>query len=119
MDPQCVPYQKLSIYQTKARLYIVGYCKMRSSFSFLKLSKQEPTQLDVAEVAGNYSLQEIRAMLSQINAANAHLGGLQLVTHVSCVPQPGTPPHSLTLVCTSSLHTLPKLSYTSSLYLCH
>ncbi len=81
-----MPYQKLSIYQTKARLYIVGYCKMRSTFSFLKLSKQEPTQLDVAEVAGNYSLQEIRAMLSQINAANAHLGGLQLVTHVSLAP---------------------------------
>ncbi|GLI58435.1 hypothetical protein VaNZ11_000152 [Volvox africanus] len=81
MDSQEIPYQRLSIYQTKARLYIVGYCKLRGTAALLKISKQEPTQLDVAEVVGNYSLDEIRAMLSQIHMANAHLGGLQLVTH--------------------------------------
>ncbi|GFR42965.1 hypothetical protein Agub_g3963, partial [Astrephomene gubernaculifera] len=81
MDGNGIPYQRLSIYQTKARLYIVGYCKLRATAALLKVSKQEPTQLDVAEVVGHYSLEEIRAMLSQIHMANAHLGGLQLVTH--------------------------------------
>ncbi|KAG2485099.1 hypothetical protein HYH03_016195 [Edaphochlamys debaryana] len=103
MEP--VPFQRLSVYQTKARLYIVGYCKLRGTAALLKaggggaglrqllgpglcwnssnrpLSKQEPTQLDVAEVAGGYSLAEVRTMLGQIHSANAHLGGLQLVTH--------------------------------------
>lgn len=80
--PQPYPYQKLSIYETKARVYIVGYCKHRRAYAILKFSKQEPQQLDVVEDPGSYSLEEVNAILRQIHLANTHLGGLQLVTHV-------------------------------------
>eukprot|EP00201_Polytomella_parva_P009579 CAMPEP_0175056154 /NCGR_PEP_ID=MMETSP0052_2-20121109/10505_1 /TAXON_ID=51329 ORGANISM="Polytomella parva, Strain SAG 63-3" /NCGR_SAMPLE_ID=MMETSP0052_2 /ASSEMBLY_ACC=CAM_ASM_000194 /LENGTH=328 /DNA_ID=CAMNT_0016321133 /DNA_START=101 /DNA_END=1087 /DNA_ORIENTATION=- len=75
-----VSYHKLSVYQTKARLYIIGYNKQAKSFSLLKFSKQEPKVLDVVEDPGSYTLKEINNLLRQIHEANAQLGGLQLVT---------------------------------------
>lgn len=76
-----VPFQKLSVYQTRARVFIVGHCKHRQTFSLLKASKQEPTKLVLIEDPRTYTVSEINVLLREVHEANAHLGGLQLVAH--------------------------------------
>ena len=46
------PLQKISIYQTRARVYLVGFDKARKAYSLLRLSRghEQGHELDAVEV---------------------------------------------------------------------
>ena len=79
--PSCPP-ERLSLYVTKQRNYVVGSWKSGQEFRLLKISRQDPNDLDFSEDPGVYSKKEIEALTAQIHSGNLHNGGLQKVCEV-------------------------------------
>ncbi|XP_076466433.1 polyphosphoinositide phosphatase-like isoform X2 [Babylonia areolata] len=62
--------QKLVLYETKARFYIVGSNKIESRFRVLKIDRTEPRELVISDDKAEYSRTEIRSVLSMIDGGN-------------------------------------------------
>ncbi|KAK7474795.1 hypothetical protein BaRGS_00033976 [Batillaria attramentaria] len=62
--------QKLVLYETKARFYIVGSNKIETRFRVLKIDRTEPRDLVIQDDKVEYSRTEIRSVLSMIDGGN-------------------------------------------------
>ncbi|XP_025098137.1 polyphosphoinositide phosphatase-like isoform X3 [Pomacea canaliculata] len=62
--------QKLVLYETKARFYIVGSNKIETRFRVLKIDRTEPHDLIIHDDKVEYSRKEIRSVLSMIDGGN-------------------------------------------------
>ncbi|KAH9498506.1 phosphatidylinositol-3,5-bisphosphate 5-phosphatase [Bulinus truncatus] len=62
--------QKLILYETKARYYIVGSNKTETRFRVLKIDRTEPRELVIHDDKVEYSRSEIRSVLSMIDGGN-------------------------------------------------
>ncbi|XP_005103334.1 polyphosphoinositide phosphatase isoform X2 [Aplysia californica] len=62
--------QKLVLYETKARYYIVGSNKSETRFRVLKIDRTEPRELVIHDDKVEYSRSEIRSVLSMIDGGN-------------------------------------------------
>lgn len=76
------PPERLSLYVTKQRNYVIGSWKSGQEFRLLKVSRHDPNDLDFSEDPGVYSKREINALTAQIHNGNLHNGGLQKVCEV-------------------------------------
>ncbi|XP_046335599.2 polyphosphoinositide phosphatase-like isoform X2 [Haliotis rufescens] len=88
MERPVISYlQKLVLYETKARFYIVGSNKTETKFRVLKIDRTEPRELVVHDDKVEYSKTEIRNILTMINVGNqtplARRGGVGLTKTVS------------------------------------
>ncbi|XP_067675637.1 polyphosphoinositide phosphatase-like [Haliotis asinina] len=88
MERPVISYlQKLVLYETKARFYIVGSNKTETKFRVLKIDRTEPRELVVNDDKVEYSKTEIRNILTMINVGNqtpmARRGGVGLTKTVS------------------------------------
>lgn len=62
--------QKLVLYETKSRFYIVGSNKMETRFRVMKIDRTEPKDLIINDDKVEYSRAEIRNVLSMIDGGN-------------------------------------------------
>ncbi|RUS76932.1 hypothetical protein EGW08_015305 [Elysia chlorotica] len=62
--------QKLVLYETKARYYVVGSNKAETRFRVLKIDRTEPRELSLHDDKVEYSRTEIRSVLSMIDGGN-------------------------------------------------
>nr|KAI8742398.1 polyphosphoinositide phosphatase-like [Biomphalaria glabrata] len=62
--------QKLVLYETKARYYIVGSNKTETRFRVLKIDRTEPKELVIHDDKVEYNRNEIRSVLSMIDGGN-------------------------------------------------
>ncbi|CAH1788511.1 unnamed protein product [Owenia fusiformis] len=62
--------QKIAVYETKARFYIVGSNNTETKFRVLKIDRTEPKELVVTNDNVSYSPQEIRNLLHMIDVGN-------------------------------------------------
>lgn len=77
-----LPFQKLYIYQTRSRVYVVGNFASDTKCRVLKLSRQDGASLEAVEDPSDYTAEECNNLLSRIHEGNANHGGLQLVCEV-------------------------------------
>jgi hypothetical protein len=73
--------QKLHIYQTRSRIYVLGFNKRDRKCSVLKLNRQSAV-LDAVEDTSRYTVQECNSLLRRIHEGNSHHGGLQYLCKV-------------------------------------
>ncbi|GFN80695.1 polyphosphoinositide phosphatase-like [Plakobranchus ocellatus] len=62
--------QKLVLYETKARYYVVGSNKAETRFRVLKIDRTEPRELSIHDDKVEYNRTEIRSVLSMIDGGN-------------------------------------------------
>ncbi|KZS16333.1 polyphosphoinositide phosphatase [Daphnia magna] len=62
--------QKMALYETKARIFLVGSNNTQTKFRVLKIDRTEPKTLVVIDDHVEYSHQEIRDLLSMIDMGN-------------------------------------------------
>lgn len=62
--------QKIVIYETKARYFIVGSNNTETKFRVLKIDRMEPRDLNVIDDKVEYSRKEIRELLMRIDVGN-------------------------------------------------
>lgn len=81
--------QKVILYETKARYYIVGSNKTETCYRVLKVDRTEPKDLTIHDDKVEYSVAEIRTLLTMIKHGNmnrdskAQLGDSALVKTIS------------------------------------
>ncbi|XP_054163956.1 polyphosphoinositide phosphatase-like [Oppia nitens] len=70
----CVPIvswlQKIALYETKARLFIIGSNNTQTRFRVLKIDRTVSKELDVIDDKLEYTQQEIRQLLAMIDVGN-------------------------------------------------
>ncbi|KAL5009502.1 hypothetical protein ScPMuIL_011807 [Solemya velum] len=85
--PVILCMQKLVVYETKARLYIVGSNMTESRFRVLKIDRTEPKELIINDDKIEYTRKEIRNLLTMIDSGNrswaTQKGNIGLVKSVS------------------------------------
>ncbi|CAG5117948.1 unnamed protein product, partial [Candidula unifasciata] len=62
--------QKLVLYETKSRYYVVGSNKSESRFRVLKIDRTEPKELHIHDDKIEYSRSEIHSVLSMVDGGN-------------------------------------------------
>ncbi|BFZ10295.1 hypothetical protein BsWGS_13334 [Bradybaena similaris] len=62
--------QKLVLYETRARYYVVGSNKSESRFRVLKIDRTEPKELHIHDDKIEYSRSEIHSVLSTVDGGN-------------------------------------------------
>ncbi|XP_062195636.1 phosphatidylinositol-3-phosphatase SAC1-like isoform X2 [Phragmites australis] len=72
--------EKFSLYETRARFYVIGSSREKRWFRVLKIDRSEPSELNVSEDLVWYSLQEVKSLLQRIDEGNRSTGGLTFVT---------------------------------------
>jgi hypothetical protein len=80
------PFQKLYVYQTRSRVYVVANLSAGSKCRVLKLSRQDAASLEAVEDPSDYTAEECNSLLRRIHEGNANHGGLQLVCEVGAGP---------------------------------
>ena len=82
------PFQKLYVYQTRSRVYVMGNLSAGSKCRVLKLSRQDAATLEAVEDPSDYTAEECNSLLTRIHEGNANHGGLQFVCEVGrpCMP---------------------------------
>ncbi|KAI9193603.1 Sac phosphatase domain-containing protein [Polychytrium aggregatum] len=73
-------HSKFTLYETKARFYMVGSNQADDHFRVLKIDRTIPTELNITEDDYVYSKQEIRELLTMIEEGNKVSGGLHRVS---------------------------------------
>ena len=81
--------QKLHIYQTRSRIYVLGFNKRDRKCSVLKLNRQDGRVLEAVEDTSRYTVQECNSLLRRIHEGNSHHGGLQYLCKVGRHPYMG------------------------------
>ena len=62
--------QRIVLYMTKSRMYIVGSNNMENKFRVLKIDRTEPRELRISDDKMIYSQREIRELLVMIDTGN-------------------------------------------------
>ncbi|XP_076064117.1 polyphosphoinositide phosphatase FIG4 [Oratosquilla oratoria] len=67
--------QKMALYETKSRFYLIGSNNTQTKFRVLKIDRTEPYELVVTDDKVEYSEKQIKELLSMINEGNrTHMG---------------------------------------------
>ncbi|CAL1282798.1 unnamed protein product [Larinioides sclopetarius] len=72
--------QKIILYRTKTRFYLVGCNNTESKFRVLKIDRTETKELNVVDDKVEYSKREIRDLLNMIKCGNRSKQGQKFVT---------------------------------------
>ncbi|MCO5577099.1 hypothetical protein L7F22_030921 [Adiantum nelumboides] len=72
--------QNMKLYETQTRYYLIGRDKSRSHWRVLKLDRSEPSELNLFEDPGVYTIQDIKDLLSRLGEGNRSCGGVKFVT---------------------------------------
>ncbi|XP_015918441.2 polyphosphoinositide phosphatase [Parasteatoda tepidariorum] len=72
--------QKIILYKTKARYYLVGCNNTESKFRVLKIDRTESKELNVVDDKVEYSKREIRDLLNMIKCGNRSKQGQKFVS---------------------------------------
>lgn len=67
--------QKIALYETKARYFLVGSNNRQTKFRVLKIDRMEPRELNVVDDQQVYSREEIQNLLSMIDVGNRNRQG--------------------------------------------
>ncbi|KAJ1519714.1 hypothetical protein ONE63_004974 [Megalurothrips usitatus] len=67
--------QKIALYETKARYFLVGSNNSQTKFRVLKIDRMEPRELNVVDDQQVYSREEIQNLLSMIDVGNRNRQG--------------------------------------------
>ncbi|XP_068202078.1 polyphosphoinositide phosphatase isoform X1 [Palaemon carinicauda] len=71
--------QKMALYETKARLYLIGSNNTQTKFRVLKIDRTEPHALSITDDKVEYTQRQIKELLSMINEGNrAQFGQRQM-----------------------------------------
>ncbi|XP_019465463.1 PREDICTED: phosphoinositide phosphatase SAC1 isoform X1 [Lupinus angustifolius] len=74
--------EKFRLYETRARLYLIGCDRKKRFYRLLKIDRSEPSDLNISEDPVLYSPQEINNLLQRISQGNKATGGLTFVANV-------------------------------------
>lgn len=72
--------QKMALYETKARLYLIGSNNTQTKFRVLKIDRTEPHSLQITDDKVEYSQRQIKELLSMINEGNRAQSGQRQMT---------------------------------------
>lgn len=75
--------QKMALYETKARLYLIGSNNTQTKFRVLKIDRTEPYELNITDDKVEYSQRQIKELLSMINEGNRSQSGQRQATGLS------------------------------------
>ncbi|XP_069675113.1 polyphosphoinositide phosphatase isoform X2 [Periplaneta americana] len=67
--------QKIALYETKARFYLIGSNNTQTRFRVLKIDRMEPYELSVTDDKVEYSQEEIRDLVTMIDVGNRTRAG--------------------------------------------
>ena len=62
--------QKIKVYETKTRFFLVGSNSSQTRFRVLKIDRTEPTEINVIDDKVEYNAREIRQLLHMIDVGN-------------------------------------------------
>lgn len=62
--------QKIKVYETRTRFYLVGSNSSQTRFRILKIDRTEPTEINVIDDKVEYNRREIRDLLHRIDVGN-------------------------------------------------
>jgi len=68
--PAVKTIQRIALYETKSRFYVVGSNNTQSSFRVLKIDRQDPKNLHISDDKTLYNNREIRDLLTMIDVGN-------------------------------------------------
>ncbi|KAJ7186236.1 hypothetical protein O6H91_Y537100 [Diphasiastrum complanatum] len=80
LDPNNYSLEKFTLYETRARFYLVGRDRRQTHWRVLKIDRSEPADLSVSEDPVIYTQQECKNLLHRVAEGNRATGGLNLVT---------------------------------------
>ncbi|KAK7789638.1 hypothetical protein R5R35_005398 [Gryllus longicercus] len=66
--------QKIALYETKARFYLMGSNNTQTRFRVLKIDRMEPRELSVVDDKVEYTKDEIRNLVTMIDVGNRRVG---------------------------------------------
>ncbi|BBM99160.1 phosphatidylinositol 3,5-bisphosphate 5-phosphatase [Marchantia polymorpha subsp. ruderalis] len=72
--------EKFTLYETRARFYMVGRDKAKVHFRVLKIDRSEPAELNISEDPVVYTQEECINLLQRVAQGNLATGGLTKVT---------------------------------------
>ncbi|KAK4293153.1 hypothetical protein Pmani_034130 [Petrolisthes manimaculis] len=67
--------QKMALYETKSRLYLIGSNNTQTKFRVLKIDRTEPYELQITDDKVEYSQRQIKELLAMINEGNRAQSG--------------------------------------------
>ncbi|XP_022146568.1 phosphoinositide phosphatase SAC2 isoform X2 [Momordica charantia] len=79
-DPNSHCLQKFRLYETRSNFYMIGRDKNRTFWRVLKISRLEPSDLNILEDSTTYTDNECFDLLKRIHEGNKLTGGLKFVT---------------------------------------
>lgn len=71
--------EKLRLYETRARFYLIGSDRKKEKFRVLKIDRSEASDLNISEDPVVYSEAEVKNLLQRISEGNRSTGGLSFV----------------------------------------
>ncbi|KAK4886863.1 hypothetical protein RN001_003134 [Aquatica leii] len=74
--PILIAIQKIALYETKARYYLVGSNNTQTRFRVLKIDRMEPKELVITDDKVEYTQEEIVGLLNTIDAGNRQRSNL-------------------------------------------
>ena len=69
-SPAVKTIQRIALYETKSRFYVVGSNNTQSKFRVLKIDRMDPRKLNISDDTTVYSNREIRDLLNMIDGGN-------------------------------------------------
>ncbi|KAK7258261.1 hypothetical protein RIF29_32840 [Crotalaria pallida] len=74
--------EKFKLYETRARLYLIGCDRQKRFYRVLKIDRSEASDLSISEDPVVYSANEINSLLQRISQGNKSTGGLSFLGKV-------------------------------------
>jgi len=68
--PRVKSIQRMALYETKSKFYLVGSNNTQTSFRVLKIDRVDPKNLEVSDDNTVYTTKEIRELLTMIDVGN-------------------------------------------------
>ncbi|KAF1002698.1 hypothetical protein AG4045_008304 [Apium graveolens] len=81
-DPNSYSLEKFTLYETRARFYLIGSDRKKRYFRVLKIDRMEAFELNISEDPVVYSSKEVKSLLQRIDEGNRATGGLSVVAKV-------------------------------------
>eukprot|EP00123_Amoebidium_parasiticum_P009413 comp19455_c1_seq1/m.22623 comp19455_c1_seq1/g.22623 ORF comp19455_c1_seq1/g.22623 comp19455_c1_seq1/m.22623 type:complete len:638 (-) comp19455_c1_seq1:1554-3467(-) len=78
LPPVTTSIQRIVLYETKTRFYVVGSTQDDVKFRVMKIDRTAPTELIISDDKIEYSKSEVQDLLATIHEGNKANGGLQL-----------------------------------------
>ncbi|KAJ7282190.1 hypothetical protein O6H91_10G028800 [Diphasiastrum complanatum] len=80
LDPNSYSLEKFTLYETRARFFLVGRDRSKTHWRVLKIDRSEPALLSISEDPVIYTQNECKKLLHTVAEGNRATGGLNLVT---------------------------------------